>query len=106
MKHIKFIFIFSTLLVILNSCSGAGEFKDILSNKKIKTSDEFLIKKNDPLTVPPDFEVIPKPNSSQNKSTKKENSIEEMLKNSKSESSNAKRKSTSTETSILNRIQK
>jgi hypothetical protein len=106
MKHIKHIFIFSILLVILNNCSGLKEMGDIMSNKKIKTTDEFLIKKNEPLTLPPDYEMLPKPNSSESKSTKKENTIEEMLKDSKSKSSSIKNKSSSTEASILNRIKK
>ena len=39
-------------VVILNSC---------VANKE--TSDEFLVKKKDPLVLPPDFETLPLPNS-------------------------------------------
>jgi hypothetical protein len=39
-------------VVILNSCVADKE-----------TSDEFLVKKKDPLVLPPDFETLPLPNS-------------------------------------------
>ena len=31
--------------------------------KKLKTTDEFLVKKKDPLVLPPDYNKIPEPGS-------------------------------------------
>ena len=46
-------------LSILYSCTGA---KDALVGKKRSdTSDEFLIKKKNPLVLPPDYEEMPVP---------------------------------------------
>ena len=51
------IFLFSTLFLF--SCSGA---KDALQGKKRSdNSDEFLVEKKKPLTVPPDFNELPVP---------------------------------------------
>ena len=51
------ILLFSTLFLF--SCSGA---KDALQGKKRSdTSDEFLVEKKNPLTVPPDINELPVP---------------------------------------------
>tara|TARA_Y100001970_G_scaffold285109_1_gene403965 strand:- start:4981 stop:5310 length:330 start_codon:yes stop_codon:yes gene_type:complete len=55
----KKIIIFLPLLLFLFSCSGA---KDALQGKKrSENSDEFLIEKKNPLTVPPDMNELPVP---------------------------------------------
>ena len=56
--------IISTALLI--SCSGFKDAGKVLRNEKITTTDEFLIKKRDPLVLPPDFREIPKPKSQSN----------------------------------------
>ena len=35
----------------------------VLRNEKIKTTDEFLVKKREPLVLPPDYRTIPEPGS-------------------------------------------
>tara|TARA_B100001540_G_scaffold276416_1_gene263233 strand:+ start:2902 stop:3231 length:330 start_codon:yes stop_codon:yes gene_type:complete len=55
----KKIIIFLSLLFFIFSCSGA---KDALQGKKrSENSDEFLIEKKNPLTVPPDMNELPVP---------------------------------------------
>ena len=50
----KKIIIFLFTMLFLFSCSGA---KDALQGKKrSENSDEFLVEKKNPLTVPPDIE--------------------------------------------------
>ena len=49
------------LTFFLYSCQGAKEaFK---SKKRSDQSDEFLVQKKNPLTMPPDFEKLPTPKS-------------------------------------------
>ena len=49
------------LAFFLYSCQGAKEaFK---SKKRSDQSDEFLVQKKNPLTMPPDFEKLPTPKS-------------------------------------------
>ena len=58
MKFKKIIIFLSTLLFLV-SCSGA---KDALQGKKRSdNSDEFLVEKKNPLTVPPDMDELPVP---------------------------------------------
>ena len=58
MKFKKIIIFLSALLLLL-SCSDA---KDALQGKKRSdNSDEFLVEKKNPLTVPPDIDELPVP---------------------------------------------
>ena len=101
MKIIKSLFIFCIIIVSLNSCGTFSEAGKVLRNEKMKSTDEFLIKKKDPLTQPPDFNTIPEPGSVVKKS---KNSIEKIIKGPQAQSSNSQRKASSTENSILNQI--
>ncbi len=51
-------FYFIILLFALCSCQG---LKDALSGKKYENSDEFLVIKKNPLTLPPNFNDLPTP---------------------------------------------
>ena len=58
MKFKKIIILLSSFLFLL-SCSNA---KDALQGKKrSENSDEFLVEKKNPLTVPPDIDELPLP---------------------------------------------
>ena len=58
MKNINLLLI---SLILLVSCGGLKEVGKVMRNEKIKTTDEFLVKKKDPLILPPDFENLPTP---------------------------------------------
>jgi hypothetical protein len=52
------------IMTITFFVTGCGSIKDagkILRNEKVRSSDEFLVKKNNPLTVPPDYKDLPTP---------------------------------------------
>tara|TARA_B110000902_G_C13814692_1_gene401207 strand:+ start:111 stop:428 length:318 start_codon:yes stop_codon:yes gene_type:complete len=104
MKIIKSLSIFCIFIVGLNSCGTFKEAGKVLRNEKSQTTDEFLIKKKDPLTQPPDFNIIPKPGTTASKSNKSKNNIERIIKGSQSQSSNSQTKASSTENSILKQI--
>jgi len=92
------ILIFSLLsLLVLNNCSSFSEAGKVLRNEKVRTTDEFLIKKKEPLTQPPDFDTIPEPGSTENKAEKEENSIESILSSNTSKPENTSSSSSSTE---------
>lgn len=59
----KKILTFLFFLFILNNCSSLDEAGKVLRNEKTKYNDEFLVEKKQPLTMPPDFDKIPLPNS-------------------------------------------
>lgn len=54
---IKFIFLF----IFLVSCTSASEVGKALRNEKTRTTDEFLIEKRGPLSLPPEMNELPKP---------------------------------------------
>ena len=54
-KKILFVFFIS---IILSNCSGV---KETLSLKKKTSTNEFLVKKKNPLVMPPEYESLPKP---------------------------------------------
>ena len=57
----KIIYIFLIFLFVV-SCSGTFDsVKRGLTGTKANTADEFLVKKKDPLILPPDFENLPVP---------------------------------------------
>tara|TARA_B100000963_G_C22487036_1_gene607415 strand:- start:599 stop:871 length:273 start_codon:yes stop_codon:yes gene_type:complete len=90
--------------MILNSCSGLSEAGKVLRNEKTRTTDEFLVKKREPLSQPPDIDKIPEPDSIIKRQTD-DNSINKILKIPK-ESVNQKKTHSSVEQSILNEIKK
>ena len=40
---------------------GISDAGKVLRNEKTRTTDEFLVKKREPLILPPDYNKIPKP---------------------------------------------
>ena len=104
----KFFKIFKLLflLLFLNSC-GVGEA--LQGKKRSDQGDEFLVDKKNPLTMPPDFNKLPKPGEANIKSTKDiksdQSNIEDLLNNSEiEEDALSSEQSTSIESSILKKI--
>jgi len=98
LKKITYILL---LFIFLTSCGGAFDsVKRGLTGSKKSSADEFLVKKKDPLILPPDFENLPTPDD-QN-ILEDENSIfEKTLEATDEENSTS---SKSTESSILKKI--
>ena len=69
MKNINLLLL---TLFFLVSCSGFKEAGKVLRNEKVNSTDEFLVKKREPLILPPDYDKMPEPNSNSNTSKSKE----------------------------------
>jgi|TARA_B110000914_G_scaffold208874_1_gene206707 hypothetical protein len=106
MRLMKSLLIFSVFIILLNSCSSLGEAGKVIRNEKRTTTDEFLIKKKNPLTQPPDYGKMLEPETKINKADKSEDNIQKILKSSQSQSTNPQNKTSSTEESIINNIKK
>ena len=90
---------------LLISCASLDDAGKVLRNEKIKTTDEFLVEKRDPLVFPPDFEKIPEPGTKEKIQTSEEERIKKILKaNEQKNVSNSN--PSSVEDSILNKIRK
>ena len=58
----KIILYFLLIIFTLNACGGTWDsVKRGLTGEKRNTTDEFLVKKKDPLILPPDYENLPTP---------------------------------------------
>jgi len=97
-KFLLLFFIFITLV----SCSGFSEAGKVLRNEKTKTTDEFLVKKKDPLELPPNYDKLPLPKSERNKKKVSNDEINKILKIPKDDSN--KKKPSSVEEAILDKI--
>ena len=95
------------ILLILGALSACQNVKDGLTGKKKTNSDEFLVKKRSPLSMPPDYNEIPKPGTLENNEDNKADSkkIKEIF-NIEREKKLKNSSTKSVEESILNRIGK
>ena len=93
------------LAFFLYSCQGAKEAFE--SKKRSDQSDEFLVEKKNPLTMPPDFEKLPTPGDEEVVLEKVENSseIKDLLKINENTEENNSDQPTSIEDYILGKIQ-
>ena len=93
------------MLFLLASCGGLKDAGKVLRNEKVRTTDEFLVKKRNPLVLPPNFEEIPAPDSILKKKEDEKDKIKKILRAPRSENL-SKKKSSSIEQEILNKIRK
>ena len=100
MKKINYLF----LLFFLFSCSSLEDAGKVLRNEKIKTTDEFLVKKREPLTLPPDYNDLPEPKSKNLSEENEEDNINKILKIPKKQAVN--KGSSNVEQSIIEQIRK
>ena len=105
MKFKKIIILLFSILFLF-SCSGA---KDVLQGKKRSdTSDEFLVEKKNPLTVPPDINELPVPLDQEDQANNQEDiDIKKVLKIDENQDTNTESNNgnqNSLEKSILERI--
>ena len=63
-------------VLFLQNCDSA---KRGLGGGKIKSSDEFLVEKKDPLVLPPNFNELPEPNIKNNEVKEDETDIEKIM---------------------------
>jgi len=89
------------IICFVTSCQTLGEVKRGLTGEKVASTDEFFIKKKDPLIMPPDYENLPTPDE---RITAREeiSDFEISLENSIEDNSST---SNSAESSILKQIQ-
>ena len=106
MKKINRTILYFILAIFLYSCGGMSDVGKTLRNEKVKTTDEFLVKKRQPLTLPPDYKNLPEPKS-ENLEKEKENernTINKILKIP--ENKVTKKGSSNVEQSIISQIRK
>ena len=76
MKKISSILLFAIVFFTFQSCQTV---KEGFTSQKKKSTDEFLVEKKSPLVMPPEFNELPVPKSTENISENEtENNIEDL----------------------------
>ena len=102
-KIIKNIFVITLISFFLYSCQGA---KDAFQGKKrSEQSDEFLVKKKNPLTKPPDFEKLPTPGDQDTDDKSDELDVKDLLEIENNDDENNSDSSDNLIDNILKKIQ-
>ena len=92
------------LTFLATSCAGTWDsVKRGLTGTKQKSTDEFLVRKKDPLILPPDFDSLPTP-ADRTEAMKEISNFEKTLKTSSTKSTSSD--ASSAEESILQQIRK
>mgnify|MGYP001181497500 CR=1 FL=1 len=104
MKKIKKIILYLITTSFLYSCGSLSDVGKSLRNEKTKTTDEFLVKKGEPLTLPPDYNNLPEPKSKNFSEENEEDNINKILKIPKKQA--VKTGSSNVEQSIIDQIRK
>ena len=105
MSIIKKNFIFIFIFIFLSNCQSLGDFKKAMTGQKVNTTDEFLIKKKDPLILPPQYDELPLPKSVDFQE-KKENKVKSILKTGKNSEIKKSSSVSSLERKILEELRK
>ena len=79
MKIIRSILFLAIMFLTFQSCQTV---KEGFTSQKKKSTDEFLVEKKSPLVMPPEFNELPLPETSENiEENKSENDIEKLISN-------------------------
>ncbi len=97
----KKLIIYLLFLTFLSACQATREGFTL---KKKDNSDEFLVEKKNPLTMPPSYEDLPTPEDFQIEENKKEDEFENIFKSKKETSTSIETKKTNIEKSIIDKI--
>ena len=102
-KNINFTILLILFSILLSSC---GSIQKALDPQNKNTSDEFLVEKKSPLSMPPSFEELPVPSNQKITEENKTNNIKSLIteKNSNNENSENIDADKDFEQSILDKI--
>ena len=102
-KNINFTIFLILFSILLSSC---GSIQKALDPQNKNTSDEFLVEKKSPLSMPPSFEELPVPSNQKITEENKTNNIKSLIteKNSNNEKSANVDSDKDFEQSILDKI--
>ncbi len=100
----KILIIILPIYFLVISCGTIEEAGKVLRNEKIKSTDEFLVEKKEPLTTPPEIFELPEPDKLK-KTNKTQSKIQSILNSDEREVKDDGTQSSAEET-ILKNIKK
>ena len=96
---------FIIYLLLLNLISACGSVRENFSLKKNDNSDEFLVEKKNPLTMPPNYNDLPEPKDFQSTiDNKKDNEFKKIINKLQNNQSKTAIEKTSIEQSLIEKI--
>ena len=101
MNKYKFFIYLSLTCLLITSC---GTVKEGFTNQKKESSDEFLVEKKSPLTMPPEFNKLPLPDMKNNDQDPEKNIIKSLITDNKNGDNSSSKINGGLEDSILNKI--
>ena len=103
----KKVIFFIVLTFLVTSCGDSWKSvkRGLTGNKANMSTDEFLVKKKDPLILPPNFDSLPSP-SEREEAIEEISSFERTLKKTSQTEITSSSTASSTENSILKQIRK
>ena len=105
MSIIKKNFIFIFIFIFLSNCQGFGDLRKAMTGQKVNTTDEFLVKKKDPLILPPQYDKLPLPKS-EDFQEKEENTVQSILKTGQNSEIKKSSSMSSLEKKVLEELRK
>jgi len=75
-KNIKFSFLLIVSTILLSNC---GSVQKAFDPQNKNTSEEFLVEKKSPLSIPPSFEELPVPSNEKIDKENQTNNIESLI---------------------------
>ena len=101
----KIIFLVALTFLITSCGNSWNSVKRGLTGAKKNSTDEFLVKKKDPLILPPDYDSLPSPSDAE-ETVSEMSSFEKTLKKASETEITSSSTGSSTEDSILKQIRK
>ena len=106
MKILKII-LWLYILLLISSC---GTVKEAFTNQRKNGSEEFLVEKKSPLSMPPNFDELPVPKSEKQEDLEQDDDLQNLILSSENNQKDSSNKDTTSENnleiSILNQINK
>jgi hypothetical protein len=99
--------LFILLCILIFSINSCTSIKNAVTGKKYENSDEFLIKKKNPLVLPPNFDDLPEPTDEETSAEEDDVNIEEIIgiyNDDENQQSSESSSSESTEQFVLDNI--
>ena len=90
------------IIFFLTSCQSVQD--GLTGKKRSETNDEFFVIKKNPLTMPPDFEKLPKPLDEEIENIEDESDIKKLITENKEDLKDSSPTNSSLENSILEKI--
>ena len=98
------------IILILFTANGCSSVKEAFDPERKNSTEEFLVEKKSPLSMPPNFDELPVPKSEKQEDLEQDDDLQNLILSSENNQKDSSNKDTTSENnleiSILNQINK